>query len=68
METKTVNHKDELQKAVAIAKACRLNLISYDEAKKICEVHLKPVNDKISEIAKRFGKKPFKYTFTGLLR
>lgn len=62
------NHKDELAKAVAIAHACKIGEIGYDEAKNICEEHLIIVNNKIKEVAQKYGKRPYKVTFTSLLR
>lgn len=62
------NPKEELEKANAVAKACRLGQISYEEAKKICEGHLAIVNQSIKELAQKFHQKPHKITFTSLLR
>lgn len=59
---------EAMSKAIAIAGACKIGEISYTEAKKLCEPFLKIANDRISEIAKKHGKKPYKVTFTGILR
>lgn len=61
------SHND-LAIAKGIALSCRMGAISYDEAKKKVEPYLERVNAKAREIAKKYGKKHYNLTFTGLVR
>lgn len=60
--------KELLAQANAIIIACKFSQVTYDEAKAQCEPLLKEVNERIIILAKKHGQKPFKITFTSLLR
>jgi hypothetical protein len=48
--------------------AMETGLISYDEAKQKAEVPLKVINDEGAKVSKAFGRKPYKITFTSIMR
>jgi hypothetical protein len=48
--------------------AMETGLISYDEAKQKAEAPLKVINDESAIVAKKFGRKTFRITFTSIMR
>lgn len=46
----------------------KVGAITYDQAKERAVPHIKAMNDKAQEIAKRHGVKPKKITFAGFMR
>jgi hypothetical protein len=43
-------------------------VINYDEAQELAKPIISEMNKKAAEIAKKFGKKPYKFTFGYLMR
>lgn len=63
-----IDGKEALAIAKGIAMACRFGNLSYDEAKVKCQPYLDIVNRKGKELAKRYKKRFYNFTFTGLTR
>jgi hypothetical protein len=45
-----------------------LSEISYDEAKTLALPHIQKMEESAEKVARRFGKKPPKFSFTSLMR
>lgn len=59
----------ELRLAIAaIRNDLNNGYLSYDEAKEKASYFINIMNNKAKEVAKKFGKKPIKFSFSSLMR
>lgn len=43
-------------------------VVSYDEAKRMAAPFIQEMNEKTAEIAKQYGRRPFRFNFAQLMR
>lgn len=65
MSNQAIINRTELEE---IKKALALGFISYDEAKIEAAPIIKRINAQAQEIAKKYGRKHYNYTFEELMR
>lgn len=67
-EITNMSAKEAMGVARSIAMQVKLGHLSYDDGREQAAPYLKVANDKIAEIAKKHGKRPYKVSWTGLVR
>lgn len=68
METRPESTNQKLARVMAVIIAFKCGATSRKEAEEICNEMLPSINSRVAEIAKKYGKKPYEFTFEKLAR